>query len=241
MAKYLHIHDTPQATAEALARFIDELADGRNQLTMAISGGSTPEPLFEVLATTYREKLPWSAIHLFWVDERMVPPDDAQSNYGRAKSLLVDRVAIPAENVHRIRGEANPVQEVNRYASEILSVVPKEGERSRFDLVLLGMGDDGHTASIFQGQLEWFDTDQLVAATVQPSSGQQRVGLTGAAINGADVVAFLVTGADKARLVAEIIQESGLAANYPAAQVQPLSGELHWFLDQAAASKLRLG
>lgn len=226
--------DNPQV-AESFAVFLAFWLKQRNRVTIALSGGSTPTLLFRHLAEQYRDRIDWSKVHFFWGDERCVPPDDAESNYGTARELLLQYIAIPAGNIHRIRGEAEPAEEARRYEAEIREFVPNAGNLPAFDLVLLGMGSDGHTASIFPDQMELLEADSLCSVARHPETGQQRITLTGPVINNARQVAFLVTGAGKAEKVEEVIKKKGAWKDYPAAHIDPERGDLYWFLDAEAA------
>jgi len=233
----IHIHPDKQRVAEAFALFLAYWLKPRERATIALSGGSTPKLLFRHLADLYRDRIDWSKVHFFWGDERCVPPDHEESNYGMTRELLLQYIAIPEGNVHRIRGEADPGEEAQRYGEVIQEFVPKANGRPAFDLMILGMGDDGHTASIFPDQLELLKAEGPCAVASHPESGQQRITLTGPVINNAGLISFLVTGADKAPRIEEIFQKKGNWENYPAAHIQPERGELHWFLDEEAGGR----
>ncbi|MEZ4983905.1 MAG: 6-phosphogluconolactonase [Saprospiraceae bacterium] len=234
MPVQLHIHDKPLEVAHRFTTYLLETMAGKDHFTMALSGGSTPQVLFQLWATQYRHDFNWSALHLYWGDERCVPPSDPQSNYGVCRSLLLDHVAIPPENIHRIHGESHPAEEAARYCHTIWDTISMEGDYPAFDLVMLGMGDDGHTASIFPHQLPLFNDSRLAVVATHPVSGQQRISLTGTLINNAHEVAFLVTGSNKHAKLREILDKKPAAQAYPAFYVQPDTGALHWFMDQAA-------
>ncbi len=205
-------------------------------LAVALSGGSTPKVLFELWASRYARAIDWSRVKFFWGDERCVAPDDAESNYGVAKALFLDRVTIPASNVHRVFGEADPMGERLRYQNEIVSVVGNGGTVPQFDLIILGMGDDGHTASIFPHESHFLNSKELCEVATHPSSGQKRITLTGTVINAASRVAFLITGANKADVLAQVIDKTGEFESFPASHVS--AKEVTFFLDQAAAGKI---
>lgn len=239
---------TPQpfASIQAMAVYchqwlqntLEPLRDGQT-LSVALSGGSTPAALFDALVKLEKANaadglpfLPWHKVHFFWGDERCVPPDHPDSNYRMTKSHLLHPLGISASQIHRIRGENEPAYEADRYAAHLRTVLPLVDGFPRFDLMVLGLGDDGHTASLFPGNEALFATNQLCQAVVHPVTGQARVTLTGSLINRASTVAFLVTGAGKASMVATIRQQ---AAALPAALVAPVDGRLCWLLDEAAA------
>ena len=153
------------------------------------------------------------------------------------KDHLLSKIDFPEENVHRIKGEDDPEQEAARYSAEILKNVPGENMIPRFDIIILGMGPDGHTASIFPHQMELLTTARICDVATHPESGQKRITLTGKVLNQANKVAFLVTGGNKKEKVKEILTKTGNWKLYPAAHVKPINGELIWFLDDSASYK----
>lgn len=235
MPTQIHIAETPQQVAEDFAHYFAEWVKDKPAATVALSGGSTPKVLFRLWAEQYRDSIDWRKIHFFWGDERCVPPDDEESNFRTADDLFLSRINIPQENIHRIRGEMNPEAEAGRYAAEILQHVSTRNGLPFFDMILLGMGDDGHTASIFPHQMELLSAEGLCEVAVHPESGQKRITLTGRVLNNAAEVAFLVTGWGKARKLEEIIKGAEKSRKYPAAHINPADGEVHWFVDEAAA------
>ena len=207
--------------------------------TICLSGGSTPKLLFKELADNYADKIDWSHIHFFWGDERCVPPDDAESNYGVVNELLFSQIEIPAANVHRMRGENDPHEEATRYRDEIFGVVkPNADGMPEFGLNILGMGEDGHTASIFPNQMQLLTSPDVCDVATHPDSGQKRVTLTGPAINASKQIAFLIAGSSKAVVLAEILGRKGNWETYPTSHIAPTSGSLCFYLDQAAVKNL---
>ncbi len=197
----------------------------RGSCRIALAGGSSPRSLYERLV---QAEVDWSALHIFFGDERCVPPDHASSNYRMAHEALLRHVAIPEAQVHRIRGELSP-EEAARSYSEVLGSEP-------LDLVLLGMGGDGHTASLFPGGPELEERERWVVVSKSPIEPRDRVSLSLAALNSARTVLFLIAGADKADCLALVWRElEDDAPTCPAAMVRPASGELHWYLDAAAS------
>ena len=182
------------------------------------------------MAEQYADRFPWQDIHFWWGDERCVPPHHADSNYRMTADLLLNKVPIPPQNVHRVRGENPPQEEADRYAQEICQFVPTHQQWPVFDLIMLGMGSDGHTASIFPHQMDLLFADHICAVAEHPVSGQKRVSLTGKVLNQAVKKAFLVTGASKASKVKEIFSAEEIAQNYPASHIEGAD----WFLDQSA-------
>lgn len=211
---------------KGLTAFIIRLLEDKPTLTMALSGGSTPKAVFDYWAGECAETIPWDRIHFYWGDERCVPPEDEMSNYGMTKEHLFNRVSVPEENIHRIWGEAEPEREAARYGS----ILPPS-----LDVILLGMGEDGHTASIFPYNLSLWDSVENCVVAAHPDTGMLRVSCTGRVINAAQHVAFLVTGKSKAEKVRDILDHpSACFDRYPAARVNPASGKLFWFVDKEA-------
>ncbi|MFT4566085.1 MAG: 6-phosphogluconolactonase [Saprospiraceae bacterium] len=234
MERETRIYSSGLVVAAAFAQFVMEEVEKVHTLNIAISGGSTPKLLFSILSEVYGNKIDWSKIHIYWVDERCVPPADEQSNYRMTHANLLNSIAIPPENVHRIYGEDDPTQEVLRYSNIIRQILPIENGIPVFDIMLLGMGDDGHTASIFPPELHLLESQNICAVGIHPSSGQKRITLTGTIINCARQKHFLVSGANKKDVVSEIFNNSKEAINYPAAYIK----DAIWWFDKAAAAKL---
>jgi 6-phosphogluconolactonase len=236
----IRIFETPVELANVFAHELHQLTlEYQNQnktLFVALSGGSTPKILFNILATDFSNSIPWAIVHFFWADERCVPPDHPESNYGMCLDSLFSKIQIPPENLHRIRGEADPQIEAGRYASEINSFLPKENNIPRFDLIILGLGEDGHTASIFPNQMGILQSDNTCEIAVHPQSGQKRISLTGKVINSADWIVFLVTGSNKSRIARSVINER--KRFFPASHIKPINGKLSWLLDKSVARGL---
>lgn len=228
-----------QAATKSIANEILTYSQSQEPMHISLSGGSTPKPLFELLATAeYATKVNWNQIHFWWGDERCVSPEDRESNYGEVKNLLLDHINIPTENVHRIRGENDPQAEAVRLSDEIKAFVKVDQDGiPAFDWIILGMGDDGHTASLFPNQTDYADKNLTVVAT-QPQSGQLRVSKTALLLEHAKRITYYVAGEKKANILREIQQQEESAKAYPAAQIKSLHGKTEWFLDALAASKL---
>lgn len=230
---------TPYLIAETLVmdfiRYVENMLAYREQLYIALSGGSTPQLMFDIILKEYADALPWEKIHFFWVDERCVPEASDQSNYGIANRMLFTKISIPSENLHHIHGFEDPLYEVVRYTGDILAHVPCTNNIPVFDLILLGMGDDGHTASIFPGQLNLFDIPAICSLSQHPESKQVRITLTGKVINNAQEVVFLVTGKQKADKIRAILENESEAYLYPAKKIKPTHGKLAWYLDNEAS------
>ncbi|WP_088342403.1 6-phosphogluconolactonase [Robiginitalea sediminis] len=234
----IRILNTQAGVAAHMARRFEGWCREESFRYLALSGGSTPKILFDHWAADASATVPWDRLEFFWGDERCVGPGDPESNYGMTRQHLFDHISADPSNIHRIRGEEDPQQEARRYEALIRDRLPKAWGMPRFDLVLLGMGDDGHTASVFPHQMSLWDSPRGCEVATHPVSGQQRITLTGGWINGARRIVFLVTGGAKAEKVKEILEGKGAEALYPAARVRPESGELIWLLDQEAASGL---
>jgi 6-phosphogluconolactonase len=206
----------------------------RGQFTIALAGGSTPKPLYEAIAS---QDLPWDKIHVFWGDERYVPADHPDSNEGMARLAWLDQVAIPPANVHPIpTDEADPAIAAQKHERQIQEFFQLgSGEFPTLDVVLLGIGDDGHTASLFPHTEALTVRDRLI--TVGNKDGQPRITFTSPLINQARTVIFLVTGANKHNALTHILAATGDEATYPARLIQP-QGQLWWLLDQAAGENL---
>lgn len=225
------------AFAKLIVSGIENLASG-SFFCMALSGGSTPKAIFRHLAAGAGSEINWSRVKIFWGDERCVGPDDAESNYKMSKEGLLDAVPIPEDNFFRIMGENEPSAEARRYEDVIVNHVPDHQGIPRFHLVMLGLGDDGHTASIFPDQIRLFNSENLCVPAVNPYSGQHRISITGKLINHAQKTVILVTGASKAEKVAQVIQKREGWENLPASLVEPQDGELIWLMDEPAAGDL---
>lgn len=238
------IFSTPYELANMLCmdfiRYTENMLRYREKLYIALSGGSTPQLMFEVMVKEYSTAIPWNKLHFFWVDERCVLQSDKESNYGNAYRILFSNVSIPVENLHPIQGGEDPITEVVRYTGEILAHVPCVGNIPAFDLIMLGMGDDGHTASIFPGQLKLFETNTVCSVSQHPQTFQKRITLTGKVINNASDVLFVVTGSNKAEKVRSILNDEAGASLYPAYHVQPMNGSVAWYLDMQASKFIQL-
>lgn len=234
------ITDSPQKVAKRISKAIVNMIQnsGNERFDIAISGGKTPDILFDRIARKSADKIDWSRIHFWWADERCVSPDSPDSNYGKVYESLLSKISIPTENIHRIKGESVPEQEALRYSEEIRKNLNFRGDWPVFDLILLGMGDDGHTASIFPDQLDLLESTEICKVAVHPVTGQKRLTLTGKVLNNANVVIFMVTGITKAKRVSEIMNNDANAKKLPAFYIIPEHGKLTWYLDSEAGSDI---
>ena len=225
------------AAAEAGARHIigllEEALSRQDSATFAVSGGTTPKPMFQKLAAT---RFPWDKVHIFWVDERSVPPTDVASNFKLADDFLIQPGHIPHRNVHRVMGELPPAAAAKRYAGEIREFFGLEGsEMPRFDVVHRGMGPDAHSASLFPGEPLIDDREGIAAAVYVEKFHQWRVTLLPGALMAAKHTVFVVAGDDKAEAVRAVFQEEYDPKKYPAQIAPPQGRGVTWFLDEAAA------
>ena len=230
-------YSTIDDVAMNFAKFLADKIDQSDGYTLALSGGSTPKRLFEVLADDFSEVIAWEHLHLYWGDERCVPPNDSESNYGVADNILFSRLGSKP-HIHRIKGEDDPGKEAKRYEKEINSSIDQSNGIPSFDMIILGLGEDGHTASIFPDQMALLQSGNVCEVAHHPVSRQKRITLTGPVINNAKMVVFLVTGESKADRIREIHYKETNYEQYPASHIRPLNGDLLWFLDEAAAQYL---
>lgn len=234
-----HIFENAELSARAIADLILEKANAKKQqsqyFNIAVSGGSTPKFLFSLLAEEdYRTLIPWESIRFFWVDERCVEPTHPESNFGMTYDALLQFAFVPAENIFRMKGEDIPENEADRYKNLLRSKLPAKNGFPVFDLILLGLGDDGHTASIFPDNLVLLDTEKPVDVATHPASGQKRITLTGKTINNAEDIVFLINGKNKAKIVTDIINQTPEAKKYPANYVHNAAGQCSFYMDREA-------
>ncbi len=234
--------DAAELAREAARRFA-ELADifvnDIGRFAVALSGGSTPKAMFHILADKpFADALPWRSIFFFWGDERCVPPDHADSNYRMANETLLSKVAIPRENIFRIPAEDEDHERAAASYSETLQKFFAE-QKPHFDLVFLGMGADGHTASLFPGTAALHANDRIVVANYVEKLQSWRITLTAETINRARNIIFLVAGEDKASALKEVIEGPRNSEKYPSQLIEPFHGSLLWMVDEAAASLLK--
>jgi 6-phosphogluconolactonase len=226
-----------RAAAEHFVTLAAEAIAAHGRFAVALAGGSTPRATYALLATEeFAARVDWSRVHVFWGDERCVPPDHPDSNYRMVREALLDKIPIPTENVHRIRGELSPDQAALAYHEKLEAVL---GANGRFDLILLGMGADGHTASLFPGTAALHEQVRWVVAHYVDKLGMWRVTLTPVAINAAAHVTFIVSGAGKAERLRDALLGPYQPDVLPAQIVRPTDGHLLWLVDEAAAVHLR--
>ncbi|HKP49033.1 MAG TPA: 6-phosphogluconolactonase, partial [Gemmatimonadales bacterium] len=256
----IQVFPTPEALADAVARHVAKCAkaaiSSNGRFTIALSGGSTPQAAYARLATRdsrlstddwWPTTDDWRLTHVVWGDERCVPPDDPRSNYRMAKEALLDRVPIPPGQIHRIRGEDDPEQAAVEYERELRGLLEyhpftsfRAGPDQRLDLVLLGLGEDGHTASLFPGQPALHEKTRWVVAVTAHRSPDTlaRITLTPAILNSAQNITFVVSGAAKAARLQQVIEGPFTPDLLPAQAIHQVEGRLTWMIDRAAASRL---
>lgn len=243
----IRILTTPQelfaAAAEEVVRDANEAVADHGRFTIALSGGSTPRNLYTLLATNARGSLPWDRMFFFWSDERHVPPDDPDSNYHMANEAMLSKVPVAAGNVFRVAAEnPNAATAADAYEETLRKFFALNGGHvPSFDLILLGMGPDGHTASLFPDTAGLQEKSRLVIANWVEKFRTSRITFTLPVLNAARCVAFLVSGTDKAPVLKLVLEGNVSAEQYPAKLVEPTRGRLIWFVDRAAASSLSSG
>lgn len=232
--------DLFQAAADQVVHAATLAISQRGRFTIALSGGSTPRSMFTLIAANASSALPWERVFFFWSDERHVPPQDAESNFRMAQESLLSKLPIPPANIFRIPAE-NPdasaaAEMYEQTLRKFFALQP--GEFPRFDLILLGMGPDGHTASLFPETAALQEKSRLVVANRVEKLGTDRITFTLPVLNAARCVAFLVSGTDKAAVLREVLEGSAPGEKYPSKLVHPNDGKLIWFVDRAAGSEL---
>lgn len=245
--QHIHIYSDASAVERAAAHMFVEHArdavEARGVFTVALAGGSTPRRLYALLADegdSFRQQVAWDRIQFFWGDERHVPPDHADSNYRMADEAMLSRVPVPPENIHRMKGENPDAQQAaDEYVEELRECFGGGGVKlPRLDFVLLGMGPDGHTASLFPGSAALHEQEKWVVANWVEKFRTDRITMTAPLLNNAACVVFLVQGEEKAEPLQEVLYGARNAELYPSQLIQPLQGECHWLVDRPAAKLL---
>ncbi len=238
------VPDSEALAQQAMELFLEQAEQAiarQGRFRVAVSGGRTPKRFFELIAASERgQQLGWDRVHMFWTDERFVPIDDEQSNYRMTREALLSRVPIPEENIFRIPTECDTVcAAANAYENTLRRVFALQaGQVPAFDLLLLGMGSDGHTASLFPHTYAPFNHEDLVCAVMGAPGGLQRVTLTAPVLRAAEVVAVLVAGADKAETIQKVLHGPFNVTATPIHVLEPIWGRVRWLLDQTAAAGL---
>lgn len=231
-----------RAAAEKIIEHLSESLQTHSVYSIVLSGGSTPKRLYAMLAgdAELRKQIPWERIHFFWGDERHVPPNHPDSNYHTACEAMLSKVPVPPPNIHRMRGEDPDAGKIAAdYEREIRRFFKMEiGEVPRFNCVLLGMGSDGHTASLFPGTPALRESNHLVVANWVHKFNSFRITLTAPVLNNAECILFLVSGDQKADILKTVLEGPRAPFRYPAQLIQPRHGSIKWFLDRSAAKRL---
>ncbi len=233
--KKIEIYPDVSAIGDRLAEFLYKSTEQR--ISFVLSGGDTPRKIFNHLGKNHAS-LPWHNIDFFWGDERCVPPDHPESNYLMAKMHLFDTILPGSSNIHRIHGEDKPETEIPRYRKEIFEFVQLENQKPVFDVMMLGVGEDGHTASIFPDQLHLLYSENICELAIHPQTGRKRITLTGPVIKMAKNILFIATGKNKSDIISRIILNKEGSENLPACLISPENGQLFWLLDREASSDL---
>lgn len=210
-------------------------ADGK-PIHIALSGGSTPKAMFKVLNEKFGTQLYNKQFHFWWGDDRCVPPTHDESNYKWANELWLQSIGYNEKNIHRVKGENNSEEETLRYEKEIQNHLPIENNLPTFDIMLLGLGEDGHTASIFPYQIDFLNSKNICEVATHPYSGQKRITITGQTINNSKNIIFLATGAKKAEKIHEVVTLK--KKNLPATGIKANNGDLFWWIDTESASMI---
>lgn len=233
----IHIYESPGTLSKNLAsrilNLIQKTVNNGKDFNIAVSGGKTPVLLFQNMAKN-RKFINWNYVRFYWVDERCVPPEHADSNFRMVNDALLKNIDVSEQNIFRIRGEDDPVSEAERYSNLIRRNVPSDNFWPCFDLIILGMGSDGHTASIFPGHLELFSSECICENTIHPETRQQRITLTGNVINNARNIYLLITGKEKSIIISHLFDTRQNTRQYPVSHVRPVNGLLEWFIDSEA-------
>jgi 6-phosphogluconolactonase len=233
--------DLEKLSRAAAEYFVEQAAQSiekGDRFLVALNGGGTPARLFQLLATDFHAKVNWSEVHVFWGDERCVPPDDPGSSYGQARDMLLSQVSIPDSNIHRIKGELGPAAASKEYSLTLREFGSPGYEWPRFDLIYLGMGEDGHTASLFPGSPMDVSSPTMPVTAHYQDRPANRVTLTPVVLNHARSIIFMASGEKKAQTLAEVLSDRYNPELYPAQRIEAKDGQLIWLVDEAAASKL---
>jgi 6-phosphogluconolactonase len=232
------ISELSQYAARSFIEITNKSIQERGRFLVALSGGSTPMRLYELLGNQFQNEVDWSRIHFFWGDERCVPVDDAGNSYGQTKKVLFDKINIPGENIHRILSDLEPDSASRAYANTLKVFADQPLAWPRFDLALLGMGEDGHTASLFPNSTVEVDSPTLAVTANYQDRPANRVTLTQKVLNSSRNIIFLVAGKAKAETLSRVLSGAYLPKELPAQRIAPEDGELIWLVDEEAGSFL---
>ena len=238
----IRIFETRDELAESIASDLLALSLNDDRMHIALSGGSTPKHIFDYIAQShFATRIKWANLHFWWGDERCVSPADPESNYGEAMRLLFSKILIPLDNLHPIHGELTPEKAAIEFKDEMASCLPtrffENATRPIYDWVLLGIGEDGHTASLFPGHADFTERESAVVAS-HPDTKQMRISLSAGTIRAARRVSYLAVGESKAQVLEEILTNEMCTLDYPAARIRSESGITEWYLDKKSAFKI---
>jgi len=232
------INELSQFAANSFNEIANQSIAKRGRFLVALSGGSTPMQLYKLLGDSFQNKVDWAHVHFFWGDERCVPVDDAGNSYGQTKKVLFDKINIPDENIHRVLSELEPDSAAREYAKTLSGFAEPPLDWPRFDLTLLGMGDDGHTASLFPNSPVDVDSPTLAVTANYQGRPANRVTLTPKVLNSSRNIMFLVSGKSKAAALSKVFNDDYIPAELPVQRITPEDGSLTWLIDEEAGSLL---
>lgn len=241
--KNIKIYQNPEEVAEKLAKLFKKKVNRSTAdiFTVALAGGNTPKMFYKTLAQPdYSDHIDWNKVHFFWGDERCVPPDHEDSNYGMVKEVLFDKIDIPDQNIHRIKGELAPQEEVQNYAQEIGKYVEQQNNLPAFNIMLLGVGTDGHTASLFPNSMNLKENKLYCSVAMHPETEQKRITMNLKVIRNSRQTIFIVTGERKANIINKLLSDDVIDEKYPASLVNENNNNVIWFLDQDAGQSLNI-
>ena len=237
----IHTFNTPQETARAVTHsLLKEIGTlPEEYFHLAISGGKTAESLFQLWAEIYSKSIPWNRIQLYWTNEYCGEPETAETNYRTARAVFLEKVGIPARNIHRIQGGSDPEKEAGRYNTLVREKLPDYDGYPRFDMLILGVGTDGHTAGIFPGQPDLLMHRECYAVSTNPANGKKWITLTGQPLLRARTTLLHVVGAKKTDIVSSVTIPNNAAMSCPAAFISRYADNPHYFIDEPAAKKIK--
>lgn len=236
MKPKIEIFDSKEELSREFGNMIVNLCKERETVNIALSGGNTPKAIFDLISVEYKNLIDWNKIRLFWVDERCVATTHPESNYGMTLNHLLSKVPVPKDNIFRMEAENEPLKAALDYSDILKSKLPQRNNLPYTDITLLGLGDDGHTASIFPHEMYLWNSHNLCEIANHPQTGQKRITLTGSIINNSAQIVFIVTGKQKSFKTLEILKKTGGYMNYPASLVK--RSRSIWLIDREAAEKL---
>jgi 6-phosphogluconolactonase len=235
----IKIFENPIELSKKLVDEFINFCEGKERINIALAGGSTPKIFYTTLSQSkYCPEIMWKNIHIYWGDERCVPPNHSESNFLMVKQALIDHIQLPPENIHRIFGENSPSEECQRYSRELSANLPGMKGKPQFDWIFLGLGDDGHTASLFPCKPELSNNNDLCVVATHPQTGQKRISLGLPVLKNAARISFLVTNTGKGNIIERILGRKIVSPSYPASLLYNERPDAEWWLDKDAAEKI---